>query len=51
MKNVYKIFLALIFLVSIISITSCKGVRIQHGNDCGCGSFGKVEQGESTRQQ
>lgn len=36
------IFFALCFGIAALC-TSCKGMKIKHGRDCGCGSFGAVE--------
>jgi hypothetical protein len=50
MKTTKYRILLLIFIGSLVFISACKGTRIVHGKDCGCGAFGKVEQ-QTTRPQ
>ncbi len=51
MKKALKLLWVCIFFGGIITMTSCKGVKIKHGRDCGCGSFGHIEQTSNERQQ
>jgi len=40
-KNTLKILGICFGLVVLLS--SCRGMKIKHGKDCGCGSFGHIE--------
>lgn len=51
MKNTRRIVWSFVFLIGILAATSCRGVKIQHGRDCGCGSFSQVEQEQTPNQQ
>jgi hypothetical protein len=44
MKKKKTAVLLVLFIATLFFISSCKGTRIVHGKDCGCGAFGKVEQ-------
>ncbi len=42
MRKHKLLFVGLCFSIAALC-SSCKGVKIHHGKDCGCGSFGQVE--------
>ena len=50
MKKILNLLLICMFFGGILAMTSCKGVKIKHGRDCGCGSFGQVEQNLKKQQ-
>jgi hypothetical protein len=50
MKTTKNKLLLFLFLVIIFLATSCRGVQIKHGKDCGCGSFGQIEQTQAKPQ-
>jgi len=37
--NKHKLLIFSIFFGIVILFSSCKGVKVRHGKDCGCGSF------------
>jgi len=41
----------LFFAIGLVFLaTSCRGVKVKHGKDCGCGSFGQTEQSPNQPQ-
>ena len=50
MKTTKSKLLLFLVLGTIFLATSCRGVQIKHGKDCGCGSFGQIEQTQAKPQ-
>jgi len=45
-----KIIFFILLITLVLGFTSCKGVKIKHGKDCGCGSFGQIENTQDSLQ-
>jgi len=38
-----KLLLFILFFGATLLLSSCKGMKVRHGKDCGCGSFSQQE--------